>query len=47
MLLFKRILKIGVINTMVLKRTVRKIGEFEKMKFVKSGLGYKRLLRHI
>ena len=32
---------------MKLKQTLRKIGEPKKSKFVKSGLDYKDLLRHI
>ena len=40
----KRITKIGVISTMGMKQTVRKIGEFEKLNFVKSESDYKRLL---
>ena len=42
---FERIPKLGVLNRLRLKQTVRKMGEFEKLKFVKSGLDYKRLLR--
>ena len=40
----KRITKIGVISAMGMKQTVRKIGEFEKLNFVKSDSDYKRLL---
>ena len=42
---FERIPNVGGISKMGLKQTVQKIGEFEKSKFVKSGLDHKRLLK--
>ena len=43
----KKFQKTGAISSMKLKQTVRKIEQFEKSKFLKRRLYYKRLLRQI